>query len=194
MNVFPASPAAKGAQLRIKRLFSGQSLSLSTHFNASGGKKKHFPRQFGTDSLRSQHCSSSADSLLKLSCFSIRILSHRSTAPYCEATNLTLFICFSAFATQWRSTPLRGFTTGHTFQIPNPATVTTVCIWPSLLFFSFALLYIVFNWLFPAYVCEVLNIGTTLEKQIMHFKAVYRQSMALVKDNQFKNNESRLVN
>lgn len=43
MNVFPASPAAKGAQLRIKRLFSGQSLSLSTHFNASGGKKNISP-------------------------------------------------------------------------------------------------------------------------------------------------------
>lgn len=44
MNVFPASPAAKRAQLHIKRLFSGQSLSLSTHFHVSGGKKtKNIP-------------------------------------------------------------------------------------------------------------------------------------------------------
>lgn len=70
MNVFPASPAAKGAQLRIKRLFSGQSLSLSTHFNISGGKKK--PKNIPPGNLAQTHSgpnsSSSADSLLKLSC------------------------------------------------------------------------------------------------------------------------------
>lgn len=111
----------------------------------------------------------------------------------------TSFRCFSMLSMHSRSSPLCQFTTKSTFKSQTQNVLQQSCkyalIHLFILLWRCFILFSIDQLLLSTHILVLLNFGTTLENQIMHFKVLfYTQSIAFDKDGQLKTNKSCLAN